>query len=842
MILLHKGRIPFMTYDTGRKKVNVKTGDPYVRNIIKQTTLPLLLLSLLSVSISAYATDHAYVSYKCISPDASASSVSPLIQITNDGTTNIRYADIKVRYWYTIDTNSSQTFNADFAPFGTENVTGAFFTLAAPVTNADSYLEVSFSPGAGILGPGDSSGELQFRFNKNDWSNYSQTNDFSFDASMTSYTASTKISLYVRGALVWGADLVTGETAPAYSENIPGPITVDIDVNSGRTAISPYVYGGNQMWSTFNTETETCWTARRFGGNRATTYNWENNASNAGKEDLHKSDDFWCTALGVSSGERNVPGIVVTKFHDKSLANGWYSLLTLQMAGYVSRDMNGPVQATEAAPSARWDSVSFVKGSAFAYPPSLTDSTVYIDELLDYLVKKYGTASAGSGIKGYALDNETELWNETHPYVHPNKVTCDELVRKSVELAKVIKNADASADVFAPVSYGFNGYYSLQDASDWISTYDASYDWFVDYYLTQLKSASDAAGKRLLDVFDIHWYPEAKGGGARITFDAFDAANTYCSKARIQAPRTLWDSSFTENSWISQWHPGFLPIIPRLLGSVNAYYPGTRLAVTEYNFGGDCHISGGIAQTDALGIFGKYGVYFATYWAVHSPQDYATASFKLYLNYDGTGSKYGSTNVGAAATDIENCSVYASIEGSDDTRLHVIAINKNYDNQIDYTFRITGSRSYSSARVWGFDSSGSTITERTAVSSISSNTFTYAIPKLTVLHFVLTAGSGPVETPLPTALPTSVPTAVPTSTPGTETPAPTATPAGATLGDVNHDGSITIVDALLIAQYYVGLNPSSFDISASDTNKDGIVNIVDALLIAQYYVGLISGF
>ncbi|MBN2135444.1 MAG: carbohydrate-binding protein, partial [Acidobacteria bacterium] len=61
-------------------------------------------------------------------------------------------------------------------------------------------------------------------------------------------------------------------------------------------------------------------------------------------------------------------------------------------------------------------------------------------------------------------------------------------------------------------------------------------------------------------------------------------------------------------------------------------------------------------------------------------------------------------------------------------------------------------------------------------------------------------------------------------------------------GDVNGDGTINIVDALLIAQYYVGLNPSPFDQVAADVNCDNNANIVDALLIAQYYVGLISPF
>lgn len=77
-------------------------------------------------------------------------------------------------------------------------------------------------------------------------------------------------------------------------------------------------------------------------------------------------------------------------------------------------------------------------------------------------------------------------------------------------------------------------------------------------------------------------------------------------------------------------------------------------------------------------------------------------------------------------------------------------------------------------------------------------------------------------------------TSINTTTSSQTTPAPG-------VGDVNNSGSIDIVDALLIAQYYVGLNPSNFNQAAADTNCNGTIDIVDALLIAQYYVGLISG-
>ncbi|MBN2738891.1 MAG: glycoside hydrolase family 3 C-terminal domain-containing protein [Spirochaetales bacterium] len=61
-------------------------------------------------------------------------------------------------------------------------------------------------------------------------------------------------------------------------------------------------------------------------------------------------------------------------------------------------------------------------------------------------------------------------------------------------------------------------------------------------------------------------------------------------------------------------------------------------------------------------------------------------------------------------------------------------------------------------------------------------------------------------------------------------------------GDVDESGYLNIVDSLLIAQHYVGLNPQGFITAPQigDVDCNGATNIVDSLLIAQYYVGLIT--
>ncbi len=65
---------------------------------------------------------------------------------------------------------------------------------------------------------------------------------------------------------------------------------------------------------------------------------------------------------------------------------------------------------------------------------------------------------------------------------------------------------------------------------------------------------------------------------------------------------------------------------------------------------------------------------------------------------------------------------------------------------------------------------------------------------------------------------------------------------GLTYGDVNGNGSVDIVDGLIIAQYYVGLSVPAFDEIAANVDAANGVTIVDALLIAQFYVGLINRF
>ena len=313
-----------------------------------------------------------------------------------------------------------------------------------------------------------------------------------------------------------------------------GNIIITVDTTHPRN-ISPWIYGINAYQSISNAPRNL--TLNRTGGNRWTAYNWENNASNAGSDwGPYINDD----SLSSSS----IPAEAIRTIINADRVRSNASLMTVQLQGYVSADKNGNVNTSDPNHlAARFKQVAYQKKAPFTNSPSTSDTYVYMDEFLWTVRSRFTNDIYADPVcpTFVSLDNEPELWNSTHFEIQPQPITPDEFIQKSIHLCRALKTFDPKIQLFGPVHYGFNGLVNWKNAPGYSSSY-----WFTDQYLRTMKAASKAAGVRLLDVYDFHWYSEAAVSGTRIISLTSSNLNDAQIQAIVQSPRSLWDATYRE--------------------------------------------------------------------------------------------------------------------------------------------------------------------------------------------------------------------------------------------------------------------------------------------------------
>jgi len=499
-----------------------------------------------------------------------------------------------------------------------------------------------------------------------------------------------------------------------------GAVRFTIDSQSGRNPISPFIYGTNvDDWAGRSRGLR----LGRLGGNRWTAYNWENNASNAGSDYQNQNDGYL--------GGGDTPGEAVRPQVANAFAAGASMVVTVPIAGYVAADKapGGDVNQTPDWLTARFDESRPAKSGGFSYPPDTGDRVVYQDEFVAWLEAAMDARRDPSRTIFYSLDNEPDLWASTHSRIRPTgAVTYAELVDRTTAFASAIKGVAPDALVFGPVSYGWQGFVTLQNAPD------SNGRDFLDFYLASMRDAESRSRRRLLDVLDLHWYPEARGGGVRIT-DPSGAPDV--AAARVQAPRSLWDAGYVETSWISQdAGVGAIRLLPRMRDKIAAQYPGTRLAITEYNYGGGEQISGAIAQADVLGIFGREGLFAAALWDLGGGSRFIDAAFAAYCNYDGALSRFGDTEVAAVTSDVEATSVYASVDAGHDERLVIVAINKS-TGPTSADVAVSHPAELTHGQVYQITSAAAAVLKGPALSPLARNSYRLDMPASSVTTLVL---------------------------------------------------------------------------------------------------------
>ncbi len=469
----------------------------------------------------------------------------------------------------------------------------------------------------------------------------------------------------------------------AYAGGQVGP-AIAVDPQSSQHPISPYIYGMAEYGVDPTFQASARLGVLRWGGDGTTRYNWQVDSSNAG---------FDWYFMGGDGETDPVPSGGPDALAIQDQTAGSATLLTIPIIPYINNSaawscsfpvqVYGPQQSTNPYVFPNNETC----GNSIATDGTqLLDTDILINHIpnepsiqnawVQHLVGRFGRGSAG-GVKFYQLDNEPLGWSNTHRDVQPQTPLYSTIVSLGTQYATSVKQADPSALILGPSDFTLGG---------WIGTPSEQNNLFAGQYYLQQMAAYAAAhkGKRLIDYFDEHYY-----------FNFTDPAS------QLESTRTLWDPTYNSGTWVEEYYfDGPMMLIPRFQQWIAQYYPGTKLAMSEYSIdSGNKVITDALAEADVLGIFGAYQMNFATMWNPPAPTDPIAFSFLLFRNADGAGGGFGTMSVQTASANQSLVSAYGALRGAH--TLTLVLINKT-TGDLTVPVTVAGQATHAAAAVYQY--------------------------------------------------------------------------------------------------------------------------------------------
>jgi len=176
-------------------------------------------------------------------------------------------------------------------------------------------------------------------------------------------------------------------------------------------------------------------------------------------------------------------------------------------------------------------------------------------------------------------------------------------------------------------------------------------------------------------------------------------------------------------------------IIPRFRAMVNAIYPGTEFAITEWSYWEDNGVVASLAEADSYGIFGREKVDMATRFTSPQPNTQCSLALEMYKEFAPL-SVEARTNL-----DVDLFTSYAALS-SDGRYLTVMVINKDPKHAVTARLKTVGFRP---TKMAAYERSGSD-KAITALSTVpSSGAYTFKPYSQTLLVFRGSAAPGAID-------------------------------------------------------------------------------------------------
>ncbi|MCX7664801.1 MAG: glycoside hydrolase family 44 protein [Gemmataceae bacterium] len=438
----------------------------------------------------------------------------------------------------------------------------------------------------------------------------------------------------------------------------------------------------------------------RWGGNTTSRYNWKINADNGA------ADWFWKNR-GSPICDPLEAGFL--KKLDDNYREGIGGYLTVPMLGKVAKDHSsysysvkkfGEQQSTEPGHpdvgngkdrlgrtiwGANWRDTSIEVGPDF------------VAEAVRIAVDKLDRSK-----RIWVLDNEVMLWHKTHFDVRNTPVGYDEFWELTVRYAEAIRKVDPKAKIAGFCSWGWVDlfYSALDEGAD---SYRTAPDRqkhggepLAVWYLKKCAEYKAKNGKPLIDIFDIHWYPQKDFKDHDPYLDT--GMNLELNQRRLRSTRDLWDAQYEPETWTKHaCGGGAVKLIPRVKEWIEKYNPGMELCLGEYNFGGADNITGALAQADVFGVLAREKVDYAFHWK--GAEGSQEAAWKIYRNYDGQGGRFGEIYLPSQSYS-PDLGVYAA-KRMKDQALTIVLVNRNLGGACELDLSFSGATG--KAKIYQFD-------------------------------------------------------------------------------------------------------------------------------------------
>lgn len=451
---------------------------------------------------------------------------------------------------------------------------------------------------------------------------------------------------------------------PAMAQTV---VEVSIDAESNKKLVSPYIYGKNGCVSdnagyegtlSYGEQKDVSLAkeaglrfARLNDGNNATKYNWR--ACLSSHPDWYNNVYSHDWNSSVQRMQDYLPDV--------------QSMYAFQLTGYVAKTDEYNFNDNAYNGSKWWTGVTMNLAGGGDPSGDDGDYKLYLQEwpadstvaILDYWQNERGFDM--SKRLYWSMDNEPEIWSGTHDDL-PLEFTADEFIEKYIAVAKKAKSINPDIKLCGPVAANEWQWFKFREESLRI---DGRYYCWLEYFIKRIADEQKKSGVRLLDVFDLHWYPTDKSFNALMGLHRvfFDETYSYPQANGLKTINGGWDESKKEM------------IFARVNGWLNEHFGeghGITLALTETAFETEDPTTNALIYASFLGTFMENGV------EILSPWTWKVGMWETLHLF----SRYSKDLNVSAVSDNQAVSAYTTVNQASDS-MTVVFVNRSEKEEMD---------------------------------------------------------------------------------------------------------------------------------------------------------------